>query len=72
MADPAAGIQQQMTALLAQMEMKLADAASSGSDFIQTSKEFMASKFFTEPKLHTKDLSNKGLGIGLWYRNLLI
>ena len=52
--NPAAGIQQQMVQLLAQMEMKLTDASASGSDFIQTSKQFMASKFFTEPKYYTK------------------
>lgn len=62
--DPAAGIQQQMVQLLAQMEMKLADASASGSDIIQTSKQFMASKFFTEPKYYTKTMSNNTVRIG--------
>ena len=56
--DPAADVRMQMQAMLGNMEMKLADTSSSGADFIQTSKEFMASKFFTEPKQTFKDMSN--------------
>ena len=49
MADPAAGIYDRLQALMAGVEMRLADALSSGADMIQTAKIFEAGKFYTKP-----------------------
>ena len=46
--EPGQGIVQQFQQMLAVTEMKLADAVSSDSDLVRTSKKFRSSKFYTE------------------------
>ena len=50
MADPGQAILGRLQALMAGVEMRLADALSSGSDLIQTAKIFEAAKFYTKPE----------------------
>ena len=48
--DPGSAVLGQLQALMAGVEMRLADALSSGSDLIQTAKIFEAAKFYTKPE----------------------
>ena len=48
--DPGQEIFGQLQSLMAGVEMRLADALSSGADMIQTAKIFQAGKFYTKPE----------------------
>lgn len=48
--DPGQELMGQLQSLMAGVEMRLADALSSGADMIQTAKIFQAGKFYTKPE----------------------